>query len=190
MQTKMFRVFSSTVHVSSINDVLQDHEIMDGDDGLCDSLSTSYNSTASIDSYLSEVAEDATSSTSYSPSSSSSSSSQVASKGPLYELSELMAQLPIKRGLSKYFQGKSQSFTSLSNVICIEDLAKTRTPYSKKMKAYKSIGGGLDCHKSYKPRACRRTISKKASRVSRSSLLSKRSSFLGGNPGISMHKNF
>nr|XP_043627141.1 uncharacterized protein LOC122598620 [Erigeron canadensis] len=43
---------------------------------------------------------------------------------PLYELSELMAQLPIKRGLSKYYQGKSESFGSLSNLTNIKDLAK------------------------------------------------------------------
>ncbi|KAF5453089.1 hypothetical protein F2P56_028027 [Juglans regia] len=100
------------------------------------------------------------------------------SSGPLFELSELMAQLPIKRGLSlskhlslyicrrglsKYFEGKSQSFTSLSRVMNIEDLAKKETPYRRKMKPCKSYGGGLDNHKPYTtlPKA---TISKKASR--------------------------
>ncbi|PON81099.1 hypothetical protein TorRG33x02_231300 [Trema orientale] len=97
-------------------------------------------------------------------------SSSSHSNGPLFELSELMAQLPIKRGLSKYFQGKSQSFTSLSKVKSIEDLAKKEHPYNnrRKMKACKSYGGGLDTHKSYTlPRA---TISKRISRGSLSSL--------------------
>ncbi|KAE8705864.1 Arginyl-tRNA synthetase, class Ic isoform 1 [Hibiscus syriacus] len=44
--------------------------------------------------------------------------------GPLYELSDLMAQLPIRRGLSKHYQGKSQSFTSLARVMSIDDLPK------------------------------------------------------------------
>ncbi|XP_039143683.1 uncharacterized protein LOC120280806 [Dioscorea cayenensis subsp. rotundata] len=65
--------------------------------------------------------------------------------GPNFELSSLMDQLPIKRGLSKYYQGKSQSFTSLSNVRYLEDLPKKETPYQKKkMKPSKSYGGGLD----------------------------------------------
>ncbi|KAK1565247.1 hypothetical protein Q3G72_022418 [Acer saccharum] len=36
--------------------------------------------------------------------SSSTSSTSSSSNGPLYELSTLMAQLPIKRGLSKFYQ--------------------------------------------------------------------------------------
>lgn len=84
---------------------------------------------------------------------------------------------PCRRGLSKHYQGKSQSFTSLSNVKCIEDLAKKGAPYSEKMKSCKSYGGFSNCNKSYTPRTCTRTISKKASRSSFSCLLSKKSSF-------------
>ncbi|XP_007024332.2 PREDICTED: uncharacterized protein LOC18596034 [Theobroma cacao] len=122
--------------------------------------------------------------------SSSTSNSSTICNGPLYEMSELMAQLPIKRGLSKYFQGKSQSFTSLSSVKSLEDLAKKETPYRKKMKACKSYGGGLDTHKFYPlPRA---TISKKVSRNSLSlSFPGRRSSFLSGRPPpIPVQKNF
>ncbi|CBI20592.3 hypothetical protein VitviT2T_004371 [Vitis vinifera] len=105
-------------------------------------------STSSIGSTsLSDLQDDATSSMPLS----SSSSSLV--NGPLYELSDLMAILPIKRGLSKYFQGKSKSFTSLSNVSCIEDLARRETPLRRRMKSCKSYGGGLDIHKSsYAPK--------------------------------------
>lgn len=52
-----------------------------------------------------------------------------------------LQQLPPKRGLSKHFQGKSQSFTSLSKVLCLEDLAKPENPYNKKMKSCKSYVG-------------------------------------------------
>ncbi|KAF5458944.1 hypothetical protein F2P56_022936 [Juglans regia] len=143
---------------------------------ICDtrSIESSINSEESSSS--SELIEDASSSTSYSSSSSSS-----LTNGPLYELSELMFHLPIKRGLSKHFQGKSQSFTSLASVKSLEDLAK-RAPQRKKMKSCKSYGGGLDGHKSStSPKAI---ISKKASRSgSLLSSLSRRGSLLGGRSG-------
>ncbi|XP_007012998.2 PREDICTED: uncharacterized protein LOC18588493 [Theobroma cacao] len=118
------------------------------------SFENSENSISSISS--SDLVEDAASAT-------SSSSSSLSSNGPLYELSELMAQLPIRRGLSKHYQGKSQSFTSLARVRSIEDLPKKVIPYRVKMKSCKSHGWGLDAHnnKSYSPKA---TISKKSSR--------------------------
>lgn len=69
-----------------------------------------------------------------------------------------------RRGLSKFYEGKSQSFTSLSRVTSLEDLAKKESPYRRKMKSCKSYGAGLDSYKSYTlPKA---TILKKASRSS------------------------
>ena len=70
-----------------------------------------------------------------------------------------------RRGLSKFYHGKSESFTSLARVISIEDLPKKlKNPYNKmrKMKgSSKSYGGGLDNYKSYTlPKS---TISKKLS---------------------------
>ncbi|KAK2396009.1 OS3 protein [Trifolium repens] len=50
-------------------------------------------------------------------------------------MSSLFQQLPIKRGLSKVYQGKSQSFTSLTNVKSLEDLVKPESPYNKKLKS-------------------------------------------------------
>eukprot|EP00253_Pinus_taeda_P026830 PITA_26830 len=45
--------------------------------------------------------------------------------GPLFHLESLRDSLPPrKRGLSNFFTGKSQSFTSLADVKCAEDLAK------------------------------------------------------------------
>eukprot|EP00253_Pinus_taeda_P022107 PITA_22107 len=45
--------------------------------------------------------------------------------GPLFHMKSVGASLPSrKRGLSNYFTGKSQSFTSLANVKCVEELAK------------------------------------------------------------------
>ncbi|KAK1267091.1 hypothetical protein QJS04_geneDACA002603 [Acorus gramineus] len=105
------------------------------------------------------------------------------SSGPLYELSSLMDQLPIKRGLSVYFQGKSQSFTSLSDVSCLEDLVKKDSTYKKKMK---------QSHRSYSLGSLKRTISKKTQRGSFSSLIASNG---GGclvascRPPVAMQKN-
>ncbi|XP_015572798.2 uncharacterized protein LOC8273768 isoform X2 [Ricinus communis] len=97
-----------------------------------------------------------------SPTSTLSTSSSNSTAGPLFELSELMAHLPIKRGLSSFYQGKSQSFTSLSRVASIEDLPKKETPCRRKMKASKSCANGLDSYKPYTlPKAI---ISKKVPR--------------------------
>ncbi|XP_042411507.1 uncharacterized protein LOC122001022 [Zingiber officinale] len=96
----------------------------------------------------------------------------LSTEGPLFELSAtLMAVLPIKRGLSKYFQGKSQSFASLSRATCIEDLAKKEAPAwnnKKGMKAWKISGGG------FTPGPCSRTITKKSSRGSCASSAARR----------------
>ncbi|KAF8034156.1 hypothetical protein BT93_C0433 [Corymbia citriodora subsp. variegata] len=149
-----------------------------GGDGreCCESESSTGGSLVSDESASScsssELAEDASSSALCSSSSISSSSSTSSSncQGPLYELSELMTHLPMKRGLSKFYQGKSQSFTSLARVQSIEDLVKKENPYKKRLKTCESFAGALDKHsqKSYSPRP---TISKKSS-VSKGSFLS------------------
>ncbi|KAI3802881.1 hypothetical protein L1987_31026 [Smallanthus sonchifolius] len=86
-----------------------------------------YSDDSSLTLSSSEVLDDATSS-------SSSSSSMSFHDGPLYELSELMAHLPLKRGLSKFYHGKSESFGSLANFKNIEDLAKKRSQRSRRPK--------------------------------------------------------
>ncbi|KAL8137026.1 hypothetical protein V2J09_003027 [Rumex salicifolius] len=103
--------------------------------------------------------------------------------GPLYELSELKTHLPIKRGLSKYYAGKSQSFTSLANVKAVEDLPKKENPFNVKMKNCRSYADGLDGQpQQYMKRFCtpKHSISKRNS--SSSSFLS---SMAGGNDLLS-----
>ncbi|KAA8523190.1 hypothetical protein F0562_009613 [Nyssa sinensis] len=131
------QIYQNTVlKESDGNEVRHDQWVIaEGGDDSSDSISMegsfedSTNSVVSSSS--SDMAEDATS------------SSTAPSYGPLYELSELMNQLPIKRGLSKYYQGKSQSFASLTSAKSIEDLAKKVGPYRKKMNTCKSYGGGF-----------------------------------------------
>lgn len=80
------------------------------------------------------------------------SSASANSSGSLFDLTDLIPQLPIKKGLSKFYQGKSQSYTSLSRVKSIEDLPKKESPYNNKrklMKSSKSYGGGLNNYKSH-----------------------------------------
>ncbi|XP_011078240.1 uncharacterized protein LOC105162036 [Sesamum indicum] len=92
--------------------------------------------------------------------SSPSSSSSSPSCGPLYELADLMAQLPIKRGLSKYYDGKSRSFACLASVGSVEDLAKKEIScYSKRMKSCKSYGANLNNRHKFGPRP---TIAKRS----------------------------
>ncbi|CAO2043456.1 unnamed protein product [Urochloa humidicola] len=63
-----------------------------------------------------------------------------------FEMASLMTQLPIKRGLSKFFDGKSQSFASLAAVAGLEDLPKP--PPAKRLKTSRSCGVGLkDAHR-------------------------------------------
>ncbi|KAL0552860.1 hypothetical protein IC582_011988 [Cucumis melo] len=141
----------------------------------------------SMESSASELLEDASSSSltsNFSSSLSLSPSLSSSDDGPLYELSELMANLPIKRGLSKFYNGKSQSFTSLASVKSLEDLAK-RVNYNnnnyynsqrKKMKCCKSYGGSLDAQKSSNYHSPKPLIAKKVSKPSSllSSVCSKR----------------
>ncbi|XP_015077959.1 uncharacterized protein LOC107021764 [Solanum pennellii] len=64
----------------------------------------------------------------------------ASSDGALSDLSTLMAQLPIKKGLSEYYDGKSESFTCLGRVTSLEDLPKKENRCNRKMKKslYKS----------------------------------------------------
>ncbi|CAM0903205.1 unnamed protein product [Alopecurus aequalis] len=74
-----------------------------------------------------------------------SSSSSSSGSTDNFQMSSLMAQLPLKRGLSQFFDGKSQSFASLAAVGGLEDLAK---PLSKRLKTSRSCEVALqDAHR-------------------------------------------
>ncbi|KAJ1703026.1 hypothetical protein LUZ63_002805 [Rhynchospora breviuscula] len=140
----------------------------DDDIGSMSSFSDHEDSSNSVGSSVSsEVTEDASSSNSSLSSSSSfqpPSTDDQFNQGPLFEMSDLISDLPIKRGLSKFFQGKSQSFTSLINARNLEDLVKPERPYNKRMKYCKSYAGGLDRQKSLSPKhPTKGAIMKKAS---------------------------
>lgn len=49
-----------------------------------------------------------------------------------------------RKGLSRHYEGKSRSFTSLGSVRSLEDVVKPEKAYSKKLKSCRrSYGGGL-----------------------------------------------
>lgn len=142
------------------------HRDEDDDEELCGSSPSSGDSDDE-DSPLTDFREEAASPNSPRPLAKTTSlPSQFDAKGPLYDLSSLISQLPVKRGLSKYYEGKSQSYSSLSDVRCLEDLPKKERPYNRrKMKSGKSCGGGPDGSptSTHATGTCSKTISKKAS---------------------------
>ncbi|PNX76773.1 hypothetical protein L195_g032732 [Trifolium pratense] len=136
-----------------------------------------------------------------SPTSSSSSTHQLEEADPLNNMSSLFQQLPIKRGLSKFYQGKSQSFTSLTNVKSLEDLVKPESPYNKKLKSSKSYGGFYENQDSiskysFKSNSAmskfgsKKGVHSASSRGSCSSLNARRgsnSNFMGSRPPVHPH---
>ncbi|KAL5563066.1 hypothetical protein UlMin_032813 [Ulmus minor] len=54
-----------------------------------------------------------------------------------FDMGNLKTNLPMnRRGLSRYYSGKSRSFTCMSDVHCLEDLKKPENPDAKKRKKY------------------------------------------------------
>lgn len=88
-----------------------------------------------------------------------------------------------RRGLSKFYQGKSQSFTSLAKVESLEDLAKAENPQNKRLKSCKSYGGGLS------PSAMSRHVSKRGSCFSSMSARRSSGNFMGSRPPIPPHRS-
>ncbi|KAI4335210.1 hypothetical protein L6164_013879 [Bauhinia variegata] len=62
---------------------------------------------------------------------------QSSYKEPLDSINALEEVLPVKKGISSFYKGKSKSFTNLADVstaTSIQDIAKTEDPYAKKRK--------------------------------------------------------
>ncbi|KAI3959077.1 hypothetical protein MKX01_023753 [Papaver californicum] len=78
-----------------------------------------------------------------------------------FNMNELRTNLPQnRRGLSRYYSGKSQSFTCLSDVQSIEDLKKQQAPdQAKKRKKNSSKQGGSSVASMVPRLPCRRVLS-------------------------------
>ncbi|KAG4942420.1 hypothetical protein JHK85_047066 [Glycine max] len=62
---------------------------------------------------------------------------QSSFKGPLDTINDLEEDLPVKKGISKFYSGKSKSFTSLADAAAassMEEIVKPEDPYAKKRK--------------------------------------------------------
>ncbi|OIW18753.1 hypothetical protein TanjilG_13505 [Lupinus angustifolius] len=58
-------------------------------------------------------------------------------KSSLDTMNDLEEDLPVKKGISKFYSGKSKSFTCLAEaatVTCVQDIVKPEDPYAKKRK--------------------------------------------------------
>lgn len=181
------------------NHGIMDEEIQDSL-GSDDSSEISSNFSSSDSELFGEEegeGEDSTDPTSPNSSSGGSISHDEHTVGALQNMSTLLQELPFKRGLSKHYNGKSQSFTSLSNVRSLEDMAKPENPYNKKLKSCKSYGVFLEGFKSdhLQHHVIRSSSSSRLSskRGSCSSLRAKRNgSFLGNNssrPPVPPHRS-
>ncbi|XP_020228942.1 uncharacterized protein LOC109809925 [Cajanus cajan] len=62
---------------------------------------------------------------------------QSSFKGPLDTINDLEDDLPVKKGISKFYSGKSKSFTSLADAAgatSMQEIVKPEDPYAKKRK--------------------------------------------------------
>ncbi|GAA0158459.1 hypothetical protein LIER_15477 [Lithospermum erythrorhizon] len=179
--------------VFSLINQQNNHGIMDED---CCVISSSSDESNVLSSDYSNVFggdedEDEVNSSGSCSSPKSNSSGSKSPTAPLQDMSSILQELPIKRGLSKHYNGKSQSFTSLANVSSVEDLVKPENPFNKRLKSCKSYGL-LDMHRSSQPHrsaSSSRLISKKAMSLSKGSCSSlssirRNGSFHGNRPPI------
>ncbi|KAH9297504.1 hypothetical protein KI387_029186, partial [Taxus chinensis] len=91
-------------------------------------------------------------------------------KGPLDCMAELEDSLPVKRGLSNFFSGKSKSFTCLADIASVKELAKAENPYNKRRRNLLPYGSSWERNRFHPPRNSSSGISKKAMHSSKSTL--------------------
>lgn len=98
---------------------------------------------------------------------------QSSHKGTLDNLDDLEEVLPMKRGISSFYSGKSKSFTSLTDATScstIKEIVKPENPYSRKRRNLLAYSTLWDKNRSYPPRSNSGGISKKPFHSSRSTL--------------------
>ncbi|XP_022728954.1 uncharacterized protein LOC111284537 [Durio zibethinus] len=135
-------------------------EIEDDDLGSCSSSSIGRNSDVSGES--SSGGEDST-------------EAEVQSqlKGPLDTMDALEEVLPMRRGISKFYNGKSKSFTSLADaaaVSSVKDFAKPDNPYNRKRKNLLAHSSLLDKNRTNPLRNSGSGISKRLANSNRSTM--------------------
>lgn len=99
---------------------------------------------------------------------------QSSYKGPLDTLNALEQVLPIKRGISSFYNGKSKSFTSLADVssaVSIKELAKPEDPYTRKRKNLLAYNNLLDKNHNHQFKSNGRGTSKKPANCGRNTMV-------------------
>ncbi|CAK9138509.1 unnamed protein product [Ilex paraguariensis] len=94
-------------------------------------------------------------------------------KGPLGSLDALEEVLPIKRGISNFYCGKSKSFTSLADTAScstIKDIVKPVNAYTRKRKNLLAYSNFFDKNRNHLSRSNSGGISKRPVNSSRSTL--------------------
>ncbi|KAK1288498.1 hypothetical protein QJS10_CPB19g01894 [Acorus calamus] len=98
---------------------------------------------------------------------------QSSYKGPLDTMDALEESLPIRRSISKFYCGKSKSFTSLadasSSSSSTKDLAKPENPFNRKRKIFLSCANISDLHRNIHINPFKGGLSKRPMNSSRSS---------------------
>ncbi|XWS26594.1 hypothetical protein CRYUN_Cryun26dG0044300 [Craigia yunnanensis] len=94
-------------------------------------------------------------------------------KGPLDTMDALEEVLPMRRGISKFYNGKSKSFTSLANATAaasVKDFAKPDNPYNRKRKNLLAHSSLLDKNRHHSLRNSGSEISKRLANTNRSTV--------------------
>lgn len=100
---------------------------------------------------------------------------QSSFKGPIDRFGDLEEMLPIRRGMSKFYNGKSKSFTSLADIASassVKDFAKPETRYTRKRKILLAHSTFLDKNRKYPPKDAGSEISKRLANSNRSTVTS------------------
>ncbi|KAK7377082.1 hypothetical protein VNO80_02502 [Phaseolus coccineus] len=94
-------------------------------------------------------------------------------RGPLHSMETLEEVLPIRRSISKFYGGKSKSFTSLADAASspsAKDIAKPENAYTRKRRNLMALNNVLDKNRSYPLKFIGGAICKRSISLSRSTL--------------------
>ncbi|KAL2317938.1 hypothetical protein Fmac_031814 [Flemingia macrophylla] len=92
---------------------------------------------------------------------------------PLLAMETLQEVLPIRRGISNFYNGKSKSFTTLADAVStpsVKDIAKPENAYARRRRNLMALNHVWDKHRNYPLRSSGGGICKRSISLSRSTL--------------------
>ncbi|XP_020224509.1 uncharacterized protein LOC109806498 [Cajanus cajan] len=93
--------------------------------------------------------------------------------GPLLAMETLEEVLPIRRGISNFYNGKSKSFTTLADAVSspsVKDIAKPENAYARRRRNLMALNHVWDKNRNYPLRSSGGGICKRSISLSRSTL--------------------